>query len=107
MASGLVIVAIGCVMLTTASWAQTTPMQAFPPPFRVPQPADISPAPAQPGEMTVSEPETAIYSAPGENSQVLNSIGVGTKVMVLDSADGWTHVIAGGAEGYISSDLLK
>ena len=106
MARGLVIVVIGCV-ITTASWAQTTPMQAFPPPYRVPQPADISPTAAQTGEMTVSDPETAIRAAPGENSQVLNSIGVGTKVMVLDSANGWAHVIAGGAEGYISSDSLK
>ena len=107
MARGLVIMAIGCVMLTTASWAQTTSLQAFPPPFRVPQPADVSPTAAQTGEMTVSDPNTAIRSAPGEDSQVLNSIGVGTKVMVLDSANGWTHVIAGGAEGYISSDSLK
>ncbi len=106
MVPGLVIVAIGCV-ITTASWAQTTPMQAFPPPYQVPQPADISPAPAQPGEMTVSDPETAIRSAPGEDSRVLSSIGVGTKVLVLDSANGWTHVIAGGTEGYISSNSLK
>jgi hypothetical protein len=70
-------------------------------------PADIGPVPAQSGEMTVSDPDTAIHSGPGENSQVLDSIGVGTKVMVLDSAHGWTHIIAGGEEGYISSDSLK
>jgi hypothetical protein len=35
------------------------------------------------------------------------TMGVGTKVMTLDSADGWTHVIAGGADGYINSDSLK
>jgi uncharacterized protein YgiM (DUF1202 family) len=57
--------------------------------------------------MTVSDEEAAIHSAPGENSQVLNSIEFGTKVRVLGSANGWTHVIAGGSEGYISSDSLK
>ena len=107
MARGLVIVTIGCVMLTTASWAQTTSLQAFPPPFRVPQPADVSPTAAQTGEMTVSDPNTAIRSAPGADSQVLSTMGVGTKVMTLDSADGWTHVISGGADGYVSSDSLK
>ena len=107
MARGIVMVAVGCVLFTTASWAQTTSMQAFPPPFRVPQPADVSPAAAQTGEMTVSDPSTAIRSAPGADSQVLSTMGVGTKVMTLGSADGWTHVIAGGTEGYISSDSLK
>ena len=107
MARGIVMVAVGCVLFTTASWAQTTSLQAFPPPFRVPQPADVSPTAAQTGEMTVSDPNTAIRSAPGADSQVLSTMGVGTKVMTLDSADGWTHVIAGGAEGYISSDSLK
>jgi uncharacterized protein YgiM (DUF1202 family) len=57
--------------------------------------------------MTVSDPNTAIHSAPGADSQVLGTTGVGTKVMTLDSADGWTHVISGGAEGYINSDSLK
>jgi hypothetical protein len=57
--------------------------------------------------MTVSEPNTAIRSAPDAGSQVLGTTGVGTKVMTLDSADGWTHVISGGADGYINSDSLK
>jgi uncharacterized protein YgiM (DUF1202 family) len=104
----VLILALGCVLLSTGSMAQTTSLQAFPPPFRVPQPADINPnADQTPSQMTVSEPDTAIRSAPGADSQVLGTTGVGTKVMTLDSAGGWTHVISGGADGYISSDSLK
>jgi len=58
-------------------------------------------------EMTVTDPETALRSGPDENSQALGSIGFGTKVTVLDSGNGWTHVIAGGSEGYISSGSLR
>ena len=99
--------AVGFVILATPAWAQTSPLQAYPPLSRVPQPSDISPAPQHSQEMTVSDPETAIRSAPDEDSPVLGSIGFGTKVTVLDSADGWTHVIAGGSEGYVSSGSLR
>ena len=106
MARRIFIVALGCVLLSTGSMAQTSSLQAFP--FRVPQPADINPnADQTPSQMTVSEPNTSIRSAPGADSQVLGTTGVGTKVMTLDSAGGWTHVISGGADGYISSDALK
>jgi uncharacterized protein YgiM (DUF1202 family) len=108
MARRIIIVALGCVLFTSASWAQTTSLQAFPPPFRVPQPADINPnADQTTSQRTVSEPNTEIRAAPGTDSQVLGTTGVGTKVMTLDSAGGWTHVISGGADGYINSDSLK
>ena len=57
--------------------------------------------------MTVSTPEAAIHSGPGEDAPVVGTLRFGAKVMTMESADGWTHVIAGGADGYVSSGSLK
>ena len=104
---GAAIAAGGCIILASATWAQTSPLQAFPPASKVPQPADINPAPQQMQEMTVTDTEATLRSGPDEDSQALGSIGFGTKVTVLDSGNGWTHIIAGGSEGYVSSGSLR
>jgi hypothetical protein len=103
----LCIVAIGCLVLATPAWAQTTILRAYPPPYRVPEPGDLHPISPEPSELAVIDPETAVHSAPDENFPVVDTIGFGTKVMVIDSAGAWSHVIAAGAEGYVSSDSLK
>ena len=94
-------------MLATPACAQTAILRAYSPPYRVSEPSDLHPVSPEPSELAVIDPETAVHSAPDENSPVVETISFGTKVMVINNADGWSHVIAGGAEGYTSSDSLK
>jgi len=106
MRSLFVALAVGCALIASDSVSQTfrsTSLQAFP--FRVPQPADINPNPTS--RMTVSTEQTDLLLAPNANATALGTIGFGTKVTVMSTAGGWSHVNFGGKDGYISSQSLK
>ena len=105
----LVVLAVGCALIASDAVSQTLPttsLQAFPPPFRVPQPADINPNSTS--RMTVSTEQTELLLAPNANATALETFDFGTKVTVMGTTpDGWTHVNVGGRDGYINSQSLK
>ena len=109
MRSVFVVLAVGCASIASDAVSQTLPatsLQAFPAPFRVPQPADINPNPAS--QMTVSTEQTELRVSPNANATALETFSFGTKVTVLGTTtDGWSHVNIGGREGYIMSQFLK
>jgi hypothetical protein len=108
MRSFFVVLAVGCASLASEAVSQTFPstsLQAFPAPFRVPQPADINPNPAS--RMTVSSEETELRVSPNANATALETFSFGTKVTALGTTGGWSHVDIGGRDGYISSQSLK
>jgi hypothetical protein len=133
MRSKLVLVAVGCLSLAVMAHAQTsdTPIDAMQPPAApygatdapggalppgTPLPA-IPPPVAQPGnvgtptsnlsEMTVIHDGTVVRETPDESSRLLSTLYAGNKVLALGTAEGWTHVIIGLADGYVRSSLLK
>jgi hypothetical protein len=132
MRSMFVLVAIGCLSLAVMAHAQTSdvPSDALPP-QGAPMPSDapggalppgtpLPPIPtpvAQPGnagtptsnlsEMTVIQDGTVVREAPDETSRLLSSLYAGNKVLALGTAEGWTHVIIGLADGYVRTQLLK
>jgi len=57
--------------------------------------------------MTVIQDGTVVREAPDETSRLLSSLYAGNKVLALGTAEGWTHVIIGLADGYVRSSLLK
>ena len=64
MRSIFVVLAAGCALIASDAISQTLPstsLQAFPPPFRVPQPADINPNPTS--RKTVSTEQTELNSS--------------------------------------------
>ena len=133
MRPSLAIIAVGCVLLSAGARAQT---QAIPnQPETAPAPtgetlaspdeasqlnsAPITPTPSldQPGnpgspnsnlvEMIVARDGTEIRETPNATAQLLGHLDTGTQVLVIGSADGWSHVLVGGTDGFVHSDSLK
>lgn len=133
MRSKLVLAAVGCLALAAMAQAQTSdmPTDTLAPPTApygatdapggaLPPTVTLPPIPApvaQPGnagtptsnlsEMTVIRDGTVVREAPDESSRLLSTLYAGNKVLALGTADGWTHVIIGLADGYVRAPLLK
>jgi uncharacterized protein YgiM (DUF1202 family) len=125
------ILAAGCVLLAVATQAQTSMTQTETPPAptgeTLPSPAEASQLNStpikppstidQPGnpdsptsnlsEMTVARDGTEIREMPDKGSQLLASLDTGTQVLVIGKANGWSHVLVGGTDGFVTSDSLK
>ena len=133
MRPSLAIIAVGCVLLSAGARAQT---QAIPnQPETAPastgetlaspdeanqlNSAPITPTPSldQPGnpgspnsnlvEMIVTRDGTEVRETPNATAQLLGHLDTGTQVLVIGSADGWSHVLIGGTDGFVHSDSLK
>jgi hypothetical protein len=131
MRPSLRILAVGCVLLPAAAQAQTIPNQPEAPPAStgevLPSPdeasqlnsAPITPPPSldQPGnpgspnsnlvDMIVTRDGTEVRETPDATAQLLGHLDTGTQVLVIGSADGWSHVLVGGTDGFVHSDSLK
>jgi hypothetical protein len=133
MQSKLVLVAVGCLSLAVMAHAQTsdvpsdampppgastgatdapggalppnTPLQPIPPP--VATPGNVGTPTSNLSEMTVIQDGTVVREGPDETSRLLSTLFAGNKVLALGTADGWTHVIIGLADGYVRAQLLK
>jgi mannosyl-glycoprotein endo-beta-N-acetylglucosaminidase len=57
--------------------------------------------------MTVSTEQTELRVSPNANATALETFSFGTKVTVIGTTGGWSHVNIGGRDGYISSQFLK
>jgi hypothetical protein len=124
MRSKLVVLAVGCLSFAVMAHAQTSdaPSEAMPTPVAPneasPPPVEALPPPvATPGnagtptsnlsELTVIHDGTEVREGPDESSRLLSTLYAGNKVLALGTAEGWTHVIIGLADGYVRSQLLK
>jgi hypothetical protein len=133
MRSKLVLAVIGCLGLAVVAQAQTsdapsdgmqppmapygatdapggalppgTPLPAIPPP--VATPGNAGTPTSNLSELTVIRDGTVVRETPDESSRYLTELFAGNKVLALGSADGWTHVIIGLADGYVRTSLLK
>ena len=83
----------------------TTPLPAIPPP--VATPGNAGTPTSNLAELTVIQDGTVVRETPDESSRYLTTLFAGNKVLALGSADGWTHVIIGLADGYVRTQLLK
>jgi hypothetical protein len=131
MRPGLAILAVGCLLLAAAAQAQTSPNQPETAPASTGETlaspdeagqlnsAPITPAPSldQPGnpgspnsnlvEMIVARDGTEVRETPDATAQLLGHLDTGTQVLVIGNADGWSHVLVGGTDGFVHSDSLK
>jgi hypothetical protein len=133
MRSKLVLAAVGCLAFAVMAQAQTsdvttdsmqpptapygatdapggvlppgTPLPAIPPP--VATPGNAGTPTSNLSELTVIQNGTVVRETPDESSRYLTTLFAGNKVLALGSADGWTHVIIGLADGYVRTQLLK
>ncbi len=62
----VVVVGLTCPAMSVPAMAQTMPFQAYPPPFVVPQPADIVSTPTY--GVTVTDNGTEVHAGPGADS---------------------------------------
>ena len=132
MRSKLVLAAVGCLSLAVMAHAQTsdvpsdalqppaapygatdapggalppdTPLPAIPPP--VAQPGNAGTPTSNLSEMTVIHDGTVVRETPDESSRLLSTLYAGNKVLALGTAEGWTHVIIGLADGYVRSSVV-
>jgi len=133
MRSKLVLAAVGCLAFAVMAQAQSsdvpsdsmqppmapygatdapggalppgTPLPAIPPP--VATPGNAGTPTSNLSELTVIQDGTVVRETPDESSRYLTTLFAGNKVLALGSADGWTHVIIGLADGYVRTQLLK
>jgi uncharacterized protein YgiM (DUF1202 family) len=100
-----VVVGWTCMAISAPAMAQSMPLQVYPSPFVVPQPADIVSTPDY--GVTVTDGGTEVHAAPGVASPVVTTLDLGNKVTVLGTSGGWSRVSSGRVEGYVNSDSLK
>jgi uncharacterized protein YgiM (DUF1202 family) len=100
-----VVVGLTCTAISLPAMAQTMPPQTYPPPFVVPQPADIVSTPTY--GVTVTDNGTEVHAAPGAASPVVTTLDLGNQVTVLGTSGGWSRVSSAGVEGYVNSESLK
>ena len=120
------IAAAGCILLAVAAQAQTS-TDTLPSPSQMGEPAQpgepgqatITPPPMndQPGnasakgsnlsDMTITRDGTEVRETPDGTSQLLARLDAGVKVLAIGSAGGWTNIIVGGTDGFVSSGALK
>ena len=58
-------------------------------------------------DMIVTRDGTEVRETPSATAQLLGHLDTGTQVLVIGSADGWSHVLVGGTDGFVHSDSLK
>jgi hypothetical protein len=131
MRPSLAILAVGCILLPAAARAQGVSNQPETPPASTGETlaspdeasqlnsAPIQPPPSldQPGnagspnsnltDMVISRDGTEVRETPNSNGQLLARLDTGTQVLVIGNADGWSHVLVGGTDGFVHSDALK
>lgn len=132
----IAILAAGCVLLALAAQAQTSmtapdlssggtppvatgetlpsPAEAsqlnsspLKPPPTIDQPGNPSSPTSNLSEMTVARDGTPVRETPSNDAQLLATLDTGTQVLVIGKADGWSHLLVGGTDGYVASDSLK
>jgi uncharacterized protein YgiM (DUF1202 family) len=99
-----VVVGLTCTAISLPAMGQSM-LPAYPPPFVVPQPADIVSTPTY--GVTVTDNGTEVHAAPGAASPVVTTLDLGNQVTVLETSGGWSRVSSGGVEGYVNSESLK
>ena len=82
-----------------------TPLEPIPAP--VATPGNAGTPTSNLSELTVIQNGTVVREEPDESSRLLSTLYAGNKVLALGTAEGWTHVIIGLADGYVRSSLLK
>ena len=131
MRPSLAILTVGAVLLAAAAQAQNVPNQpetapsstgetlASPDEASQLNSAPITPPPSldQPGnpgspnsnlvDMVITRDGTEVRETPNATAQLLGHLDSGTQVLVIGSADGWSHVLVGGTDGFVHSDSLK
>ena len=125
-------IAAGCILLAVAAQAQTS-TDALPSPSQMGEPSQLG-QPAQPGEpgqatitpppmndqpgnasakgsnlsdMTITRDGTEVRETQDGGSRLLGRLDSGVKVLAIGSSGGWTHIIVGGTDGFVSSQALK
>ena len=87
-----------------ASQLNSNPIKAPP---TIDQPGNPTSPTSNLAEMTVARDGTQVRETPDNTAQLLASLDTGTQVLVIGKENGWSHVLVGGTDGYVSSDSLK
>ena len=95
------------ICLVASCLAQGQVMNAFPPvpPYGIPQPADRVPGDGI--ENATIAADANLYLGPNRNTEVLEKLYLGTKVVVIENIGSWTRIRVGGMEGYVESGGLR